>query len=421
MPFMIGAEFGQQKLTLGETILNGGYPIEALPYIQGDVAREPKNWGHWNNLGICHKYLGHYDEAITALRTALELGPNMAPVNHNLGLVYEETGQFDAALRHFVTATAWSSNENTQYALATALLRERKYEITPVIWEAARLGKRSAVYVPNLAVWRGEELSGKKILVLREGGFGDIFWLLRYLRPLKELGAHVTFHAFKSQESLLAHHRWIDRFMSEADGVDASQFDYQVPLWSVMWELRKCRPEVDWVPLGMDEPYIQVQVAPRPAGERPRVGIAWKAGEMLSVYRKMRGIQDEHLAPLKTLPVDWISLVKGETPDWCVSGLDGCETWLDTARVVAGLDMVIAADSSVFHLSAAMGKPTWVFTPLGSDWKFWHEENTSSWYPSVRLFRNSHAVSFKRVVDKLVQEVGDWVEQKHCCLVGEDK
>ena len=155
MAFMIGAEFGQQKLTLGETILNGGYPIEALPYIEADVAREPKNWGHWNNLGICQKYLGHYDAAITALRTALELGPTLAPVNHNLGLVYEEIGQLDLALRHFVTATAWSSNENTQYALATAMLRERKYEITPVIWEAARLGKRSAVIVPHLAVWRG--------------------------------------------------------------------------------------------------------------------------------------------------------------------------------------------------------------------------------------------------------------------------
>ena len=70
--------------------------------------------------------------------------------------------------------------------------------------------------------------------------------------------------------------------------------------------------------------------------------------------------------------------------------------------MIAGLDIVVAVDSSVFHLAAAMGKPVLLAVPLGSDWKFFHEQETCSWYRSVRLFRNTDAVSFKPVVDQIV-------------------
>jgi hypothetical protein len=393
--------------------MNGGYPVEALPYLEAEIKAHPEAWGPWNNLGICYKFLGRYDDSLKALKESLRLS-DTPPAHHNIGIVYEEMGMWKEALDNYVAAAVNTSSCDTQYGMSTCLLRERKFDIATPIWESARLGKKSATFVPNMEIWRGQDLKGKKLLVTREGGYGDIFWLLRYLRPLKEMGAHVTLYTFKSQMTILDGHPWIDRLMNADNPIIESEFDYQVPLWSIMWELRKCRPFRVWVPLEMTEPYIRTvnkKTLPNPDG-RPVVGISYSAGEMLSVHRKMRSIQPEYLGEFAKVPVRWVSLVLGEKPEWCEADLSGCKTWLDTAEIVAGLDLVVASDSSVMHLAAAMNKPVWTFVPSGSDWKWWHEGETTSWYPSMRVFRNPEPVSFKPVVDRIVAEVTQWAEAR---------
>jgi hypothetical protein len=65
------------------------------------------------------------------------------------------------------------------------------------------------------------------------------------------------------------------------------------------------------------------------------------------------------------------------------------ETWEDTAAAITHLDLVISSCTSVPHLSAALGKPTWVISPLSGYYIWATPGDTSPWYPSVRLFRQS--------------------------------
>jgi ADP-heptose:LPS heptosyltransferase len=58
--------------------------------------------------------------------------------------------------------------------------------------------------------------------------------------------------------------------------------------------------------------------------------------------------------------------------------------------LVAELDVVIGIDSSVIHLSAALGQPTWVPLPPNPDWRWLLEREDSPWYPTMRLFRRNH-------------------------------
>ena len=392
------------RMTVVECLLQGEFPVEALPYILKDTQEHPEHWGHWNNLGICYKYLGNYNDAVESFKRSLEANPAALQAHHNLAMAYEELGRFQDALRHYVVSTSNSTNENAQYGFAGCALREKKYDVAAPIWEAARFAKRSAYVLPNVPIWRGQDLAGQKLLVTREGGYGDIFWMLRYLEPLKAMGAHITFHLFTALAPLLRGHEWIDRILVSEDALNAQEFDYQVPLWSIMWELRKLG--LQDIPMPMRAPYIKVD---RPARfDAPTVGICWKAGEILASHRKLRSIQDEYLDAFADVPVRWISMVPGEQPSWCLGAVD--KDWTRTAQTLAGLDLVVAADSSVFHLAGAMGRPTIVFTPLGSDWKFFHSDHCE-WYPTVKVIRNSSPTSFKPVVDQLVQEVTAWAEQ----------
>jgi hypothetical protein len=232
---------------------------------------------------------------------------------------------------------------------------------------------------------------------------------MRYLKPLKDQGAHVTFHMFKSLAPLLTGHPWIDRVLTSDDEINEQEFDYQVPLWSIMWELYK--KDKKCVPLGMETPYIKVE---KPEKFPPlSVGLCWTAGEMQAIHRKLRSIQDEWLPEFGKVPVHWVSLVPGQVPAWCKAGLNGnANGWRSTAEVIAGLDLVVVADSSCFHLAAAMMKPTICFTPKNRDWKFFRTGETSPWYPSVKVISNPDPVSFKPVVDRIVEEVTRWAESR---------
>lgn len=63
------------------------------------------------------------------------------------------------------------------------------------------------------------------------------------------------------------------------------------------------------------------------------------------------------------------------------------QNWEDTVGAIANLDLVISSCTSVAHLAAAMGKPTWVIVPLMAYYVWAVPGEKSAWYDSVRLFR----------------------------------
>ena len=65
------------------------------------------------------------------------------------------------------------------------------------------------------------------------------------------------------------------------------------------------------------------------------------------------------------------------------------DTWLDTRDAISQCDLVISTCTSVAHLSGAMGIPTWVLSPILPYYIWAVPGETSTWYDSVRLFRQT--------------------------------
>ena len=61
----------------------------------------------------------------------------------------------------------------------------------------------------------------------------------------------------------------------------------------------------------------------------------------------------------------------------------------ETAALMATLDLVITTDTCIAHLAGAMGKPVWILLPHLSDWRWMQQTETTPWYPTARLFRQS--------------------------------
>jgi hypothetical protein len=63
------------------------------------------------------------------------------------------------------------------------------------------------------------------------------------------------------------------------------------------------------------------------------------------------------------------------------------KSWEDTAGAIENLDLVISSCTSIAHLAAAMGKPTWIVVPLMAYYTWALPGKKTPWYDSVRLFR----------------------------------
>jgi ADP-heptose:LPS heptosyltransferase len=110
----------------------------------------------------------------------------------------------------------------------------------------------------------------------------------------------------------------------------------------------------------------------------------------------------ERLLPLFQSGDVWVSLQKevraADQNTFHASGLCDLTAELsdfaDTAALISALDLVIAVDTSVAHLAAALGKPVWLMLPFAPDFRWLFDREDSPWYPGMRLFRQ--------------QELGDW-------------
>ena len=75
-----------------------------------------------------------------------------------------------------------------------------------------------------------------------------------------------------------------------------------------------------------------------------------------------------------------------------ISVQDHC-AWLLSSP---GLDLVITVDTMVAHIAGALGKPVWLLLQHAADWRWMHNKTTSPWYPTMRIFRQSHAGQLDR-------------------------
>jgi hypothetical protein len=129
--------------------------------------------------------------------------------------------------------------------------------------------------------------------------------------------------------------------------------------------------------------------------KEPKIGVAW-AGNPTQTNDRNRSIPFPAFKALfESRGCRFYSLQKdvrehdvpllGSTP---VEDLSReIRDFADTAAIIAHMDLVVSADTSLAHLAGAMGHPVWVALAFAPDWRWYPESEASPWYPSARLFR----------------------------------
>lgn len=270
----------------------------------------------------------------------------------------------------------------------------------------------------DIPPWRGEPLVGKRILVWSEHGRGDAIMNLRFLPLLRErLGAIEVAGMSDHVEKCIFEAAGASRFL-ELDLDDkptSAHFDFQCSLFGLLHLLRV---QVDALPGRV--PYLSVPEDRRAiwrsrvrSGGNLKVGLVW-GGNSLASFDKLRSLPLASFAPLFDLPgVDYFSLQKdGPRRDELdprrfpmVDLMDGCADFMDTAALIQCLDLVVAVDSAVAHLTGAIGWPVWMLNRYESEWRWLRDRERSVWYPSMRIFNQTEPRNWTPVIERLASEL----------------
>lgn len=373
------------------------------------VKLQPQNADAWNNYGNALLESGREPDALNAYDKALGLRAGFAQALFNKGKAlaalerYAEAGlAYEAALAlnpHYEEAKwhlSWVRLVLGDFAQGWQLFESR--------WTVAELG--NVRLYGQLPQWLGQApIAGKSLLLYHEQGLGDTLQFCRYVPLLQALGAQVSLAVQPTLVSLLAG-QWPGVTVAESFA-DVSGFDWATPLMSLPLAVGTT---LETVPA--EVPYLRV---PAPtaleSSGRPRVGIVW-SGSTTHKNDKNRSMPLATLAPLLSLPIDWVCLqpeLRETDLAWLkahpevVLQRPALPDFVTTAQIIAGLDLVITVDTSVAHLAGALGQPVWVLLPTGCDYRWLLERAGSPWYPTARLFRQKDRGDWAGVLSRVAE------------------
>lgn len=385
---------------------------EAATFLQHFLSRQPYNAEGLLNLGFVYTTMGRYTEALPLLLESIRLDPNLVEAHNSLGILHGRQGYDAESVAYFERALEMKPDHWEMHAnRAMILLRQARFdEGWPEYENRLKLLPPPPSAAPH---WQGEDPRGKTILLTWEQGLGDTIHFIRYAPLVKDRGVRVLAAVQKSLIPLLGSVAGIDEILPH-DG-PLPPHDFQIAMASLPHRLGSLEAPVPY--LTAEPERIERWQKELSAIAGFRIGIAWQ-GDPSFGGDKHRSVPLRYFAALAEVPgVTLISLQKyvgmeqiaenaQRVPfqEWG-SRLDNEGAFLDTAAVMAGLDLVIASDSAALHVAGALGIPVWMPTSFAPDWRWFREGETSLWYPTLRLFRQKTLDDWGEVFDRMATEL----------------
>ena len=321
-------------------------------------------------------------------------------------------GRFDERLAILSEAQPrWPSHTMMNISLGLEHMSRGDYQTGWPYYEARRSLKDGGAGKPkppeNLR-WTGQSVAGKEVLIVQEQGLGDTIQFVRAAIDLQRAGARPLLDVQGPLRPLFAASPALGRILEHGTTVQAS---YWMGMLDAVPHLTPTLADVTW-PGTYISPPVTEPIVPRKAGLR--VGVCW-AGSANFLMNDFRTISLPELAHLADVPgCNFYSLMMPPGPQQIADA--GFDHWLHDlsevtqpferlAAVIDQLDAVVSVCTSIAHLAAAMGKPTYLMLSTIGEWRWARGRDTTPWYPSMRLIRQRRFGDWSDVVDDVASEL----------------
>ena len=427
---LISPDYAIAKANLGIALNSLERFEEAKDYLLQAHHANLKYFNVYQSLAqVSLNMLEEYEEAQKWCEIALAMAPNEASVIRTMGDIVARQDRL-ASIEWFERAIAldpedvlshWNASMNY---LATGQFTKG--------WSEYEWGFKQEKHGRGLEMnfncprWCGQALSGKAIVIWGEQGVGDIAMFAHGLNEIAEQARLVC---------LLVPQRLVSIFERSFTNVitlpyeaydklvkNNKKFDFHSPIASTLQWLRRTRGDfLNRVPyLKPNENTVEVirNRYAAMAGNRPVIGVAWKAGHY-AVAKKKKTVDLERLIPLLIIKeAFFVSFQYGDVTeeldnfasnhgvniynDPNVDGLVDIDTWF--AQICA-CDLIVSVATAGVHFAGAAGHRVKVLVPRGGNFN-WQETDTQSlWYPQVEIYRQTLRGNWEEPIAKLATDV----------------
>ncbi len=247
-------------------------------------------------------------------------------------------------------------------------------------------------------IWRGEELRSRRVLVRCYHGLGDTIQFARFLPPFARIARKLIVWCQPGLVPLIGRIEGVDLAVPLHDGSPDVDFDVDIEIMEIPHAIRATREQVR-----MPTSYLELdrhRDFRLPVAAKLTTGLVWNVGD----WDPRRAVPPALLRQLNAPGVRLYSLQRGPASiaaaeigatDISIPDIE------DLADRLLALDLCICPDTMVAHLSAALGRETWIMLHADCDWRWPASGDTSLWYPSVRLFHQREAGAWENVVDDI--------------------
>jgi tetratricopeptide (TPR) repeat protein len=375
--------------------------------------------GHDMTRGELDQALVLYEQGLAALRQPGELDPQEAQERQKL-LDINSWNFGCGLLKAQELRRGWHLYEHGLRTPAAG----------PQRWQRAL---RKPFAASQLPIWRGEPLSGKRILLLEEQAIGDVMMFLTLLPTLQQEAK--TVDLMLGERLVPIYRRCLHdsvRIWTHGDALkgrfNATDYDVQCPIGSIcQHRFTRLDTYAQRVPMLVAKAARrdELRQAYASAGGSPAqrlIGISWKGGGTAGRIRA-KSISPEQFAQLlQPLPgVRFVSLQYGkaapQVEQWRQAGLDvihdprvdalrDMDLWLDQ---VAACDAVISVANTTIHGAGGLNLPTQCLLSRNCDWRWFTDPavQRSYWYPSVGIMREDTIHGWSQAL----QQARQWLEQ----------
>jgi len=370
---------------------------------------------------------GRFDEAAALLEACLRARADDANAHFALGLCRQGQQRLDDAERCYrrcleldrARTSAWNNLGNVRLArgdlegaaecLAEALRLDPAHRSAKPVRASLDLpaGLRE---VPR---WRGEPFAGRTLLLYANQGMGDTVQQLRLLPALRARGGRLVLACQRPLLPLVRASGVADAVCARGEAPPAC--DLVVPGSGLRHALGDAaRDGTTAATRAAPVRYLRCDPARRALWRRLlrhgpglHAGLVW-AGNPEHPRDAERSLRFTDLAPLLAVPgVRFVSLQVGAPArEAHGNGLDGrllalagdLRDFADTAAAIDALDLVVAVDTAVAHVTGALGRPLWLLLHRFPDTRWLRPPGRAAIYPDVTVFRQHEPGVWKDAV-----------------------
>ena len=387
---------------LGALLRDADDPREALEALQKALELEPNNANAWFTTGLVRRDLNQLDDALNAFGQAIQLSPSLIEAYHNMGGILRALGRDDDAIEAYDRALATDPDrQDTRSDRSLALLAAGRFEEGWRDFQARRsiADMRDKLYLDRLP----DDLTGKRLLVLRDQGLGDEIFFLRFAPALKARGASVIYRGQSQLTSMFSRLDFLDSVLDEnrddpPHGADLLLSAGDLPGALAMKSESHIPPSITLPVLSFYATDMAEQL--RHFGPPPYIGVTWRAGiqkrNRLSKIAPQRALAtilsgiDATVVALQREPEP------GETEKFAqyigrpVLDMTDLNNDLEAMlALLALLDGYVCVSNTNTHLRAAVGKPCHVLVPHPADYRWMSDGGSSPWFPGSKIYRET--------------------------------